>query len=397
MFNCGPVFQANYESTADIVVNQGGTDSTKTYSILQVLCLIACTTKAPPEDPIITIVNKSVPDSKKGAYRTFEGIYNATPHLRAKVKDWHDSDRVVTFTTGWVMEFIGAIDEQTAKQGKRQYLFCNEANGLSWAIFWQYAKRTRIRTWIDYNPSEPFWAHDKLIGTTKDGNDLNADVQLIISDHRHNPFLSERDHEKTENIKDPELHNVYARGKTGKLTGLIFPNWTMCTVKEFMAIDKKGFGALDFGYTNDPTAADWLKPLPKLKKLYVHELCYEPGLSMPGVKKLFSGCGFTSETPVYCDHDFEAVRQLRIHKIMAIMMRKGPNSIKAGIEYLNREWEVFYTDASTNIDYEKKRYMWDRDPITGKSTNEPVDQFNHHMDAIRAGMYTRYMRLKESA
>jgi hypothetical protein len=113
---------------------------------------------------------------------------------------------------------------------------------------------------------------------------------------------------------------------------------------------------------------------------------------MPEVKRLFSGCGFTEETPVYCDHDFEAVRQLRINRIMAVMMRKGPNSIKAGIEYLNKEWTIFYTETSTNIDFEKKRYMWERDPITTKPTNVPIDQFNHHMDAIRAAMYTRYMK-----
>lgn len=395
MFNAGPVFQANYESKADVVVNQGGTDSGKTVAILQVMAVIASTTKSPDQDPIMTVVNKSVPDAKKGAYRTFEGLYANNKEFQSKIKDWNKGDRVVTFHTGWQMEFLGAIDEQTAKQGKRQYLFVNEANGIDWMVFWQYAKRTRIRVWLDYNPSEPFWAHEKLIGTTKDGNDLNAVVQLIISDHRHNPFLTERDHEKTENIRDPELHKVYARGKTGKLEGLIFPSWKMCSVKEFQDINKRGFGVLDFGYTNDPTAADWIKADNKRKIAWIHELCYAPGISMPDLKKIFSGCGATAETTIYCDHDFEAVRQLRINKINAIMMRKGPNSIKAGIDFLNKEWQIFYTDTSLNIDYEKKRYMWERDPISGKPTNVPIDQFNHHMDAIRAGLYTRYMRTRE--
>src|SRR5690606_4975348 len=166
----------------------------------------------------------------------------------------------------------------------------------------------------------------------------------------------------------------------------------MCTLKEFMDAGKVKFGALDFGYTNDPTAAAWIKADSKRKIIWVHELCYDPGISMPNVRKLFKGCGFTSETPVYCDHDFEAVRQLRINKINAEMMRKGPNSIKAGIDFLNKEWTVFYTDTSEHIDYEKKRYKWEVDPLTGKPTNIPVDQFNHFMDAIRAAVYTRYMR-----
>jgi len=402
MFDCGPVYLANYESTADVVINQGGTDSGKTVAIIQLLTLIAATTQAPTSDPIITIVNKSVPDAKKGAYRTFKNLHAHNKYLQASIKDWNEGDRVITFHSGWTIEFLGAIDVQSAKQGKRQYLFVNEANGIEWEIFWQYAKRTRIRVFIDYNPSEPFWAHDKLIGTTKNGNDLNAVVQVIYSDHRHNPYLTARDHEKTENIRDPELHKVYARGKTGKLTGLIFPNWRMCTVEEFNNAKGRSIGGLDFGYTNDPTAASHMKVVraPKnFKKIterglvYVNELCYEPGISMPAVRELYRGCGFNDESPIYCDRDFESTRQLRNLKMMAIMTHKPPGSIKAGIHFLNSQWDVVYTDTSENITFERKRYMWDKDPISGRSLNEPIDAFNHHMDEIRAAIYTRYLKM----
>jgi phage terminase large subunit len=402
MFNCGPLYNSLRLSTADIVVLQGGTDSGKTIAAIQLLCTIATTTKAPAIDPIITIVNKSVPDAKKGAYRTFEGIVAMSPQLTKHIIDWNKSDRVITFRNGWVMEFIGAIDEQTAKQGKRQYLFCNEANGIDWPVFWQYAKRTRVRVIIDYNPSEPFWAHDELIDKPLPSmNDLNAQVQLIISDHRHNPFLTEREHAKTENIKDPELHKVYARGKTGKLIGLIFPSWQPCTVQAFKDFDGYGFGALDFGYTNDPTAALHLKADRKRKIGYVHEICYKPGVSMPDVKKLFYGCGFSEDRPVYCEHDFEAIRQLRKTDrdlqqqfgksvINAIPARKGSGSVNAGILMLNKEWTIYFTDVSEHILFEKKRYIWETDPTTKKPTNVPVDQFNHTTDAVRYGFFTRY-------
>lgn len=385
--DCGPVFYENFQSKADVVINQGGTDSGKTFAILQVLATIATTTRPPLVDPIITVLSESVPNLKKGAYRTFKSIALMTEGFNDYVKDWNEGDRVVQFTSGWIIEFIGATDVQNAKQGKRQYLFVNEANGISWDVFWQYAKRTRIRVFIDYNPSAPFWAHEKLIGTTKDANDLNADVQLIISDHRHNPFLSDREHERNEKIKDPELFKVYARGKTGNLTGLIFPEWKMIPVAEFQAIDKRGYGVLDFGYTNDPTFAGHVKQLGK--RLYVQELCYQPFLSAKELRELYRGCGFTSETPVYCDHDHEMIRQLRLIDVMAIQSKKGPDSVKAGILMLKKDYEVFYTDTSPNIHAEKQRYMWLRDPVTGKPTNEPIDQFNHAMDAIRAGVYTR--------
>lgn len=385
---CGPVYHENFQSVADVVINQGGTDSGKTFAILQVLITLATTTKAPPVDPIISILSESIPNLKKGAYRTFKSIASIADGFMQYVSDWNEGDRVITFKTGWVVEFIGATDVQNAKQGKRQYLFVNEANGIAWEVFWQFAKRTRVRVYIDYNPSAPFWAHEKLIGTTPDANDLNANVQLIISDHRHNPFLSEREHERTEKIKDKELHKVYARGKTGNLTGLIFPEWQMIPHEDFLAIDKRGYGVADFGYTNDPTFAGWVKQIGK--RVYVQELCYQPFVSAKELKDLFRGCGLKSESPIYCDHDHEMLRQLRLLDVMAIAQRKGPDSVKAGITMIKKEYEVFYTDTSPNIHMEKQKYMWFKDPVTGKPTNEPIDQFNHAMDAIRAGLYTRH-------
>lgn len=388
MFNCSVVYYANRQSTADIVINQGGTDSTKTYSILQVLTEIAATTKSPVSDPIITILNESVPNSKKGAYRTFQAIINSSDYAQYQIKDWNSTDRVITFKTGWIIEFVGATDEQNAKQGKRQYLFANEANGIPWPIFWQMAKRTRIRVFIDYNPSAPFWAHEKLIGTTPATNDLSATVQLLISDHRHNPFIDEAQHAKTENIKDPELWAVYARGKTGNLSGLIYPNWRQIPDKDFPWNEPK-FGGLDFGYTNDPTAGSRMCRI--ADNIYVHELCYTPGLTARQLYTLFTGQGFTSEDPIYCEHDKDMIRELRHMELLAIPARKGPNSIAPGILKV-KEYNIFYTESSKNIHFERSKYMWVKDPVTGKFLNVPTEVDNHHMDEIRYGISTHFYR-----
>lgn len=388
LFQTSPVFEANYNSTADIVVNQGGTDSTKTYSILQVFCTLATTTKAPSEDPVMTVLSESVPNAKKGPWRTIKSIIMAEG-FEHYITSINESDRTIYFKTGWVMEFISAIDEQNAKQGKRQYLFVNEANGISWPIFWQMAKRTRIRVFIDYNPTAPFWAHDKLIGTLPETNDLSAVVELIISDHRHNPFLSDKDHERTENIKDPELWRVYARGLTGNLQGLIYPNWRMIPDADFPWKEDRRFGGIDFGYTNDPTAAVHMVRI--ANKIYVHELCYDNAFTPTQIKALFKSSNFSAETPIYCEHDGDMIRQLRMKGLMAVPARKGPNSINPGISKVN-EYEVFYTASSANIHFERTRYMWEKDPITGKYINTPVDANNHLMDAIRYGVYSRFYR-----
>lgn len=390
MFQTTPVYHANYLSTADIVINQGGTDSSKTHSLIQLLFTIACTTKPPADDdPIITILSESIPNAKKGAWRKAQNMIDSNEILQRYISQIDKVDRFIYFKTGWVMEFVGYTDEQNAKQGKRQYLFVNEANGIPWAIFWQMAKRTRIRTWIDYNPSAPFWPHEKLIGTTPESNDLGAVVQLIISDHRHNPFLSEADHRKTESIKDPELWRVYARGLTGNLSGLIYPNWKQIPDADFPWTEDGKFGGQDFGYTNDPSAGVHMVRI--ANKVFVHELCYAPAVTPQQLKALYVSSGFNDSSPIYCEHDGDMVRQLRMLDLLAIPARKGANSINAGISKVN-EYEIHYTASSKNIDFERKKYMWLKDPDTGKFVNTPSENDNHLMDAIRYGIYTHFYR-----
>lgn len=387
-FETGPIYDANLNSYAEIVINQGGTDSGKTYALIQLLFTFATTTPPPAVDPIITVVGESVPNLKAGAYRVAKDILNGTYGLKAFVKAVNETDRTFTFKSGWVMEFRSYTDEQSAKQGKRQYLFVNEANGIPYAVFWQLAKRTRIRTFIDYNPSAPFWSHENLIGTTRNNNDLSADVELIISDHRHNPFLTERDHERTENILSPELWKVYARGLTGNLSGLVFPNWTRIPDDQYPK-DTDFWGGLDFGYTNDPTAGVKIAAIGN--NIFLHELCYEPGISSLETKEIFFANGFTEETAVYCENDRDQVKELRTVGVLALLARKGPGSVKGGIKKLN-EFNIYYTASSLNLHKERQKYMYHKDPIAGKFTNEPIDQFNHLMDAIRYGVYTKFHR-----
>lgn len=398
MFDAGPLYHKNLNAKSQIIINQGGTDSGKTVAILKALIFIA-TSKAPSDDPIITIVSKSIPDSKAGAYRKTKEIYNSSPSLHTYIKDWNETDRMIYFKSGWIMEFKSYETEQTAKQGKRQYLFVNEAQGITWPIFWQLAKRTRIRTFIDYNPTAPFWSHEKLIGTNPQTNDLYSTVELVISDHRHNPFLSQMDHDKTEFIKDKDLWNVYARGKTGNLTGLIYTNWIMIPDKEFPWDSDNKFGGLDFGYTNDPTAGVHMTK--QGDKIFIHELCYsnnEALYKMSGgteadkiLKSLYVNMGYTADDPIYCEHDSDMIRALRKLELLAVAARKGTNSVNPGITKV-KEYQIYFTESSRNIDYERKKYMWMVDPANNKPINTPVDKDNHLMDAIRYGIYTHFFR-----
>jgi phage terminase large subunit len=397
MFATGPLFKENLErywdpkrpalGQANCVVNQGGTDSSKTYTMIQLFSYIGSYFPVPSNGdiPLMTVLNESIPNSKKGPYRIFEQLYSTNEYLRDSVVKWDRGSRTIHFDTGWILEFISAPNEQQAKQGKRQYLFVNEAQAIPWLVFWQMCKKTRICTYIDYNPTAPFWAHDELISKPHpEANELGVRVRLIISDHRHNPFLSKEDHARTEGIKDKELFRVYARGLTGNMSGIIYPNWKMIADSEFPDHGVR-YGAVDFGYTNDPTAGVLIR---KIKRdIYVKELCYETGLPDRYVRDLYrKECNFSNETPVYCERDLATIREFRLMGLMAYAAEKG--NVTRGIHVMKKEYNFYYTSSSKNLHEELKRYQWMTDPDTGKATNEPIDAHNHLLDAIRYGVLT---------
>jgi phage terminase large subunit len=218
MFKTTDVFLSNRNAPTDIVVNQGGTSSGKTFSIIQNLFLHAIE----ESNQVITIAGQDIPNLKVGALRDAQNIIESTPELQAFITDYNKSDRVFTFINGSIIEFKSYDNSQDAKSGKRDYLFINEANGIDKSIWEELYFRTRKKSYLDYNPNVTFWVHQYLIG--------KPNVTLIISDHRHNTYLDDKTHSKIESIEDYELWKVYARGLTGKLEGVIF--------REYNVIDK---------------------------------------------------------------------------------------------------------------------------------------------------------------
>lgn len=368
MLQTSVLFKYNYNATAHIVVNQGGTSSGKTYAIEQVLFCLAC---SQPKS-VITIVGQDIPNLKSGALRDALSIYNSSAELRQLVKNYNRTDRIFEFRNGSIMEFNSYDNAQDAKSGKRDYLFINEANGIPWDIYTELALRTRKRIYIDYNPNTAFWVHDNLLG--------RQNVQLIISDHRHNPFLDEGMRNKIEGLKniDEELWKVYARGLTGKVSGLIFTNWHIC--ESIPPAAKHIACGLDFGFTNDETGC--LDVFIQNGELWVNELFYQTGLTNPDIAQQLENAGIGKNTIIIADSaepkSIEELRRMGWHISGAI---KGPDSVNNSIDILKR-YRINVTRQSVNLRTELARYQWKTDR-SGKTINEPVDCWNHLIDPLR--------------
>ena len=362
------LFRQNYTSTAHVVINQGGSSSGKTYAIEQALFCLACQNKK----KIITVVGQDIPNLKAGALRDAMEIYNSSAQFTLMVKSYNKTDRIFEFHNGAIIEFKSYDNAQDAKSGKRDYLFVNEANGINWDVYTELALRTRERIFIDYNPNYNFWVHDNLIG--KPG------VQLIISDHRHNPFLTDSFRAKIESLKqaDIELWKVYARGLTGKITGLVFDNWHIC---DDIPKDAKHLGiGLDFGYSNDETAC--VDVYRQNGELWVDELLYETHLTNPDIAKKLKSAGIKKGTEVIADSaEPKSIEELQRLGWNFKSAKKGPDSIKNSIDILRR-YKINVTRRSVNLRKELGRYKWKVDR-SGKAVNEPVDAYNHLIDALR--------------
>lgn len=368
MFKAGPLYAENYYSTADTIVNQGGTSSGKTYSILQALF----TKLSERRRKVCTVVGQDIPNLKAGALRDALEIYATSAELQSLIKSYNKSERIFEFHNGCVMEFKSYADAQDAKSGKRDLLFINEAQGVSWQIREELSLRTREQEFIDYNPNAEFWAHEQLIG--KPG------VETLITDHRHNPFLLDKQRAKIEGLlqKDAELWKVYARGLTGKIEGLVLPDYHI--VDEVPAGARFLGTGMDYGFTNDPTTA--IDLYLHGGELYADEQLYAEGLTNPDIDKQLRAVRPRAWDLVPDSAEPKSNEELRRlgHKIEPA--QKGPDSVRAGLDQLKR-YKLNITRRSVNLRKEVANYKYKVDRLTGKATNEPVDAFNHCIDALR--------------
>ncbi|MFD0765205.1 PBSX family phage terminase large subunit [Mucilaginibacter lutimaris] len=362
------LFKHNYETTAHVVVNQGGTSSGKTYAIEQVLfCLAVSAGKQ-----IITVVGQDIPNLKSGAIRDAQEIYDGSDTLKRLIKNYNKTDRIFEFHNGSLIEFKSYGNAQDAKSGKRDYLFVNEANGITWEVYSELALRTKKRIYIDYNPNTGFWVHDKLIG--KPG------VQLFISDHRHNPFIDEPQRAKIEILKteDLELWKVYARGLTGKITGLVFDNWHVC---EAIPQDAKLIAAgLDFGFSNDQTGC--LLVYKQNGELWIDELFYETKLTNVDISRKLQEQYISKTTEIIADSsEPKSIEELKRMGWFVTGAKKGADSIKNSIDILKR-YKLNVTRNSVNLRKELEKYKWRTDK-DGRTLNQPIDACNHLVDPLR--------------
>ena len=353
-------------------VIQGGTSAGKTFGILPIL--IGRASKHANLE--ISVVSETIPHLRRGAIKDFLKIIDWTG--RYQDANWNRTLLTYKFANGSYIEFFSAEQESKLRGARRNVLYINEANNISFESYHQLAIRTSGDIWLDFNPTSEFWAHTEVL------KDNDADhIILTYKDNEALPATIVQDIEQARIKAQSSSYwanwwKVYGLGEIGSLQGVIFDNWQQVAR---IPVDAKllGYG-MDFGFTNDPTT---LVAVYKMNnQLYFDELLYRTNMTNTDIGNFMKSEGIGRPYEIVADSaEPKSIEELRRQGFQMTPATKGADSIKIGIDILKRE-PFYVTQNSTNIIKELRAYQWatDRD---GKLTGKPVDHSNHSIDAMR--------------
>ena len=360
-----------------IKVIQGGTSASKTFSILAIL--IDKAIKQPNLE--ISIVSESIPHLRRGANKDFLKIMKDTG--RYIPSNYNKTLLRYEFTNGSYIEFFSVDDESRLRGARRNILYCNESNNISYAAFLQLQIRTDGEIYLDYNPTSKFWVHTEVIG--------QPDTDYIVLTYKDNQALSKDIINQLEANRSKALTNsywenwcrVYLDGEIGQVEGTIYSDYQIIdTIPEEARL--LGYG-MDFGFSQDPAAVIALYKYND--DIIVDEVIYQTGLLNSELSNLMKTYGVSGE--IYADSaEPKSIHELKRLGHQVKPVEKGRDSINYGIQILQQK-HMLVTRRSKNLLDEFSKYMWKKLRDGGYDTT-PIDAYNHACDALR---YVAMMKL----
>jgi len=295
-------------------------------------------------------------------------------HKYFKEKNWNKTESYYEFETGSKIEFFSVDQADKVRGARRDRLFINEANNVSFMAFEELEVRTKEFIFLDWNPTNEFWWYTDVFGQRDDAE------QLILT-YKDNEALSKEIIESIEQRKNRKgWWQVYGLGQLGEVEGKIFRDWQIIDeIPHEARLERYG---LDFGYSNDPTSIIGIYSYNG--GFILNEVCYMKGMSNKEIADTLKNC---DRALVIADSaEPKSIDEIRGYGINIQPSHKGPGSVQQGIQFVQNQ-KISITKNSINTIREYRNYLFivDKD---GKITNEPEHQFSHSMDAIRYGIET---------
>ena len=212
----------------------------------------------------------------------------------------------------------------------------------------------------------------------------DPDVLAITTNYMCNEWLSAEDRKEFERMKqkNPRRYNVAGLGNWGVVDGLVYERWTeQSFTMAQLPKDVVGAFGLDFGYTNDPTALFCGFLSMEERKLYVWDEMYKKGLSNKAIYQEVNRMGYGKESITGDSAEPKSIDELKGLGMRITGAKKGKDSVNNGIQWI-QDLEIIIHPRCVNFLTEISQYQWKKDKF-GKPLNEPEDDNNHLMDAMR--------------
>lgn len=357
----------------------GGTGASKTIGIVQILIDKSQSDALPKKT---SIVSESFPHLEKGVIEDFKNIMQQ--HGYWNDARWNETKHTYLFETGSKIEFFSADQWERVKGPRRDRLYINEANNVSFASFEQLEFRTNEEIWLDWNPSSEFWFYTDVLNSESYKGVIDF-ITLTYLDNEGLPQTIRDSIERRRYRKD--WWKVYGQGQLGEIEGRIYVGWEI--------IDEVPHNArlvcrwLDFGYANDPTS---------IGDIYyynggyiVDEQLYQKGMLNKPLADFLSNLTIPQTIVVADSAEPKSIDEIKLCGVNIIGVQKNRGDTKSDtfVKWsigLVQDQKVSVTKRSVNTIKEYRNYLWlvDKD---GKILNEEDPKCaNHSMAGIRYGM-----------
>lgn len=358
---------ALYDPKIRFIINQGGSRSSKTYSICQMLIVYALSNPK----TVISIVRKSFPALRGSVMRDFFeilddlGLYDKRNHNKG--------ENYYKFANGSLIEFFSVDDSQKLRGRKRDILFANESNELSYDEFHQLNLRTKNKLIFDYNPSDNYsWLYTQI---------ENKKSTLIKSTFEDNPFLDEGIIDEIRALinVDEGYYRVFALGEQADLKETIFSHYKL---GEYQSSDYKFYG-LDIGF-NHPMALVEVSNTDDI--IHAKELIYQSKMTTSDLITEMDRLGVDKSIDIYVDSARpDVIEELNRAGYYAKMADKA---VKEGINAI-KSFQLIVDKDSSNLIKELKNYKWKKNGDI--VLDEPVKLWDDAIDALRYAIYQMYL------
>ena len=374
-----PVYRRLLEAigrTDRFVSSRGGTRSGKTFAALEAVYKLALCDATPT---ITSVVSETFPHLKRGAIRDFAIAIGDAYDPRC----WNKSDSTYTLPNGSVIEFFSADAPSKVHGPARDRLFLNEIQNIPYEIARQLFVRTRGLILMDYNPTASFWANELV--------ETREDCIRVHSTYKDNSLLTpEQVREIEANRSDRNWWKVYGLGEFGTLEGVIY---SFDLIDEMPPADglREVYG-MDFGFTHDPTAIVRVLADTGRKIAYVDQRCYRTGMLNSDIARTLAEEDIPRHVHIWADAA-EPKSIAEIGRDTGLNVRACDKSAPVTSSRLTFQlqwmqgWTLYFTKASVDMIKEARNYTWAKDR-DGNLVNQPIDTWNHAMDAMRYALWS---------